>query len=68
MRLRIHARHLYRRAALRRALTLTEVIISMAVFTIVSLGVLTIVTQIRHMSENTVYENTSLTIDRKSVV
>ena len=34
----------------------------MAVFTIVSLGVLTIVTQIRHMSENTVYENTTLTM------
>jgi prepilin-type N-terminal cleavage/methylation domain-containing protein len=48
--------------ALRRGLTLTEVIISMVVFTIVSLGVLTIVTQIRHMSENTVYENTALTM------
>ena len=36
--------------------------VSMSVFTIVSLGILAVVLQIRRMAENNVYENTALTM------
>jgi len=45
-----------------RGLTLIEIMVSMGVFTIVSMGILAVVLQIRRMAENNVYENTALTM------
>ncbi len=45
-----------------RGLTLIEVMVSMGIFTLISLGVLAVVMQMRRIAENNVYENTALTI------
>jgi Tfp pilus assembly protein PilV len=45
-----------------RALTLIEVMVSMGIFTLISLGVLALVTQVRRIAENNVYENTAITM------
>lgn len=45
-----------------RGLTLIEVIVSMGIFTLISFGVIALVTQVRRIAENNVYENTALTM------
>lgn len=45
-----------------RGLTLIETVISLSLFTLVSLGILAVVAQTRRMAEASVYENTALTM------
>jgi prepilin-type N-terminal cleavage/methylation domain-containing protein len=45
-----------------RGLTLIEVMVSMGIFALISLGVLSLVTQVRRIAENNVYENTAITM------
>ncbi len=46
----------------KRGFTLIESVVSLGVFTIVCLGVLAVVIQIRRLAENNVYQNTALTM------
>ncbi|MCU0791827.1 MAG: prepilin-type N-terminal cleavage/methylation domain-containing protein [Opitutaceae bacterium] len=45
-----------------RAFTLVETVVSLSVFTILSLGILAVIAQVRRQAEANVYENTALTL------
>lgn len=57
----MHARG-HRHFVQERGFTLIESVVSLGVFTVICLGVLAVVIQIRRLAENNVYENTALTM------